>query len=156
MQLFGDKGELELGRQVARDAVFMAEAGPEIVESVDEVGPQLEVNIPIQRRAVQGPTSESKFLVIERNVVAPKTDVQVAEKIHCGQLTIQFRIITGKMEGSGNGLCVEGRVRRRRRIDGSWRWRGRGVNRSHCDKRGRTWRAEESVSERVGRPNGTA
>ena len=64
MQLLGDEGERELGRQVARDTVFVAETGPEVGESVDEVGPQLKVNISSMCRAVQGPTNESEFLVV--------------------------------------------------------------------------------------------
>ena len=58
------------------------------------------------RRAVQGMKGESEFLGIERNVVAQKADVQLAEEVHRGQLASQNRIIAGEMEGSGNGLCV--------------------------------------------------
>ena len=49
----------------------------------------------------------------------------------------------GKMEGSRNGLSLEGRVRMRRWIGYSRTRRGRRCNLSHCDNVEWTRRAEE-------------
>ena len=61
-ELFRDESEIELVWQVTRDAVFVAESGPEVIEGVQEVSPQAKANVPLVRWTVQGVESESQFL----------------------------------------------------------------------------------------------
>ena len=64
-------------------------------------------------------------------------------EINSGQFTVLGGNITGKLERSGNGMCWEGWVRRRRWGGDSRTRRGRCSNLSHCDKVEWTRRVEE-------------
>ena len=75
MQLLGYESECELGRQVARDVVLVAETGPEVGKGVNKVGPHLEVDIPLVCRTGHCPTNESEFLVVYGDIMGAEAAV---------------------------------------------------------------------------------